>query len=90
MSTNNSVQEEKELQQVIAKAFGNKPVQLRAGQKQRGYVEVTGADDSKPIRFPVKDVFCFEQDLFAQLDAAYKEHDSESLRSLWTRAVPYG
>lgn len=49
-------------------------------------IKPTRESYTKPLWFPRESVFVADNDLFAQLEDAYRRNDKESLFSLWGRA----
>lgn len=73
---------------VIVRAYGDRPVRLRAVCRCGGSVEVEG-DKGISLAFPREYVFDCDDKLFEDLLAAYERHDDSALIELWAKAVQF-
>lgn len=73
---------------VIVRGSGMRPYACFAvGMGNRGMVRVWRQSSHVVLPVPLADVFEYEQSLFDDLAIAFDDHDEESLRDLWTRAI---
>ena len=70
---------------VIVRAFGDEPVRLLAYRLnlQAHTVYVGSSDASRPVGFPVDDVFDFDAELYRELQAAYSSGNKTRLLDLY-------
>ncbi|HKC82906.1 MAG TPA: hypothetical protein VKD46_02795, partial [bacterium] len=71
---------------VLARAFADEPVRLRAVRVADGVVEVAGEDAALSIGWPPAFAYRFDAALFGRLRAAYDRGDQATLTRLWGKA----
>lgn len=75
---------------VLVRAYEDEPVSLISVGGRAGVVRVAKSEDAKAVvGFRQKNVFVFDETLFAQLLDAFNCRNAESLQKLWGKAQPF-
>lgn len=74
---------------VLARAYADEPLKLQALSDWGNAIEVAKGDEDKPIGFPARFVFDFDETLYAALRQAFRKGDRTKLLNMWTKATPF-
>ena len=72
--------------EVITRSVDLAPRRTFAADQQGETIILTNKDGSGPIGFPLDAVYEFDAAVWAQLDAAWRQHDVVRLKALWRNA----
>lgn len=87
--SNNLIRASREGCFVLVRGSDGEAKKLLAGPRRGQLTEVVSLDKSASICIPAVDVFDFDQGLFRKLTQAYRNHDTDSVQSLWTLGKRY-
>ena len=75
--------------EVIARAFREKPVILKATGGDETSISVFGLEEKKCLPYPASFVYEYEPELFKRLETAYTASDAEKLEKIWKQEKHY-
>lgn len=89
MSINNFSPSVTNLVPVIARAFQDQPVLLRAAGTGKGIVNVVGDDPNRRMAYPAGYVYRYNKGLLENLRSAFSKRNTVRLLELWGKAEHY-